>query len=47
MSWLQELLIIMYAIATEGKHDFMYINLVGEDGPAFFKGFDHRMIYNE
>ena len=37
----------MYAIATEGKHDFMYINLVGQDGPEFYKGFDHRMIYNE
>ena len=37
----------MYAIATEGKHDFMYINLVGQDGPEFYKGVDHRMIYNE
>ena len=37
----------MYAIATEGKHDFMFINLVGEDGPEFYSGFDHRMIYNE
>ena len=37
----------MYAIATAGKPDFMFINLVGEDGPEFYKGFDHRMIYNE
>ena len=37
----------MYHIATAGKHDFMYINLVGEDGPEFYKGFDHRMLYNE
>ena len=37
----------MYHIATAGKHDFMYINLVGADGPEFFKGFDHRMLYNE
>ena len=37
----------MYAIATAGKHDFMYINLVGEDGPEFYKGFEHRMMYNE
>ena len=37
----------MYNIATAGKHDFMYINLVGQDGPEFYKGFDHRMLYNE
>ena len=38
----------MYSIATAGKHDFMYINLVGgDDGPTFYKGFDHRMLYNE
>ena len=36
----------MYAIATAGKHDFMYINLVGKDGPECFAGFDKRMIYN-
>ena len=35
----------MYAIATAGKHDFMYVNLVGEDGPAFYKGFEQRMLY--
>ena len=37
----------LYSIATAGKHDFMYINLVGQYGPEFYKGFDHRMVYNE
>ena len=37
----------MYAIATQGSHDFMYVDLVGEGGPEFYKGFDHRMLYKE
>ena len=38
----------MCTMATKGKHDFMYINLVA-DSPEdmFYANFDHRMVYKE
>ena len=34
----------MYDTATAGKHDFWYIDLVDDDGVAFYKGFDERFV---
>ena len=34
----------MYDMATAGKHDFWYIDLVDDDGVAFCKGFDEKLV---
>ena len=34
----------MYDTATAGKHDFWYIDLVDDDGVAFYKGFYDKFV---
>ena len=34
----------MYDTATAGKHDYWYIDLVADDGVAFYKGFDEKFV---
>ena len=34
-----------YQAATRDKHGFLYINLVGPEGPEFFKNFDRRLVW--